>query len=772
MKLSLKLITYLSLIIFLIISIAYVSILDSKVVNKLDGVLWTVPAKVYARPLELAEGGKINVDVLKKELEILSYELTKGIPDTPGEFSQSQQSVNIFIRGFGSQEPGLYRLKIENDKIDSIKRKDGISIDLIQLEPLSIGGMFPSHLQDRILLNFSQVPKDLEEMILVVEDRNFYSHKGISLKSIMRAFIKNTKALGIEEGGSTITQQLAKSLFFSPEQTIRRKIKEAIAALLIEMHYSKQEILLAYINDVFIAQSGRRAIHGFGLASQFFFGTDLKNLSLDQKALLVGMLKGPSLYSPINNPDRAKTRRDLVLSLIKNDSLITEEEYLDLKGKSLKVIPPSFKSLSKYPAFNDIVILDLRKNFDDSDLRTKGLKIITNLDPVVQDYLEESIKDTKLKLKSRYGSQLNGLEGAGIVIDSFSGEVVAAIGSTKPNNYGFNRAINAVRPIGSLVKPFIYLSALQHYTKYNLSTLLDDSKLSVSLPGSKLWEPNNFDKKFHGNVPLHVALSESYNVATTRLGMDLGYSVVQETFTKLGIEKKIPKYPSIFVGSFEMTPLEAIQAYQTIASEGFYSPLNSIRTVESSGDVLSLSYPYKVEQRFRPEPIYLLKFVLKQTFISGTARGFSSRVIEKWKTGGKTGTSDDQRDSWFVGYAGNYLMVVWLGFDDNRKSPLTGRTGALQVWKNFMSRLDPIAYEVRKPSRIRYEWVDAKDGLLSGERCKGSILIPFVEGTEPEMIPQNRKKCRISEESYTTKVLNKIKEAIDFLLYTSPSQRA
>ena len=761
MKLSLKLITYLSLIIFSVISIAYVSILDSKVVNKLDGVLWTVPAKVYARPLELAEGGKINVDVLKKELEILSYELTKGIPDTPGEFSQSQRSVNIFIRGFGSQEPGLYRLKIENDKIDSIKRKDGISIDLIQLEPLSIGGMFPSHLQDRILLNFSQVPKDLEEMILVVEDRNFYSHKGISLRSIMRAFIKNTRALGIEEGGSTITQQLAKSLFFSPEQTIKRKIKEAIAALLIEIHYSKQEILLAYINDVFIAQSGRRAIHGFGLASQFFFGTDLKNLSLDQKALLVGMLKGPSLYSPINNPDRAKTRRDLVLSLIKNDSLITEEEYLDLKGRSLKVIPPSFKSLSKYPAFNDIVTLDLRKNFDDSDLRTKGLKIITNLDPVVQGYLEESIKDTKLKLKRRYGSQLDGLEGAGIVIDSFSGEVVAAIGSTKPNNYGFNRAINAVRPIGSLVKPFIYLSALQHYSKYNLSTLLDDSKLSVSLPGGKLWEPNNFDKKFHGNIPLHVALSESYNVATTRLGMDLGYSVVQETFTKLGIKKKIPKYPSIFVGSFEMTPLEVIQAYQTIASEGFYSPLNSIRTVESSEDVLSLSYPYKVEQRFRPEPIYLLKFVLKQTFISGTARGFSSRVIEKWKTGGKTGTSDDQRDSWFVGYAGNYLMVVWLGFDDNRKSPLTGRTGALQVWKNFMSRLDPIAYEVRKPSRIRYEWVDTKDGLLSGERCKGSILIPFVEGTEPEMIPQNRKKCRISEESYTAKVLNKIKEAIE-----------
>ena len=479
MKLSLRLILFSSLTILLVICIAYVSILDSRVINKLEGVLWTVPAKVYARPLELAEGGNINIGQLKKELEILSYEQTKNLPNNPGEFSLNQNSASIFIRGFKGQEPGFYKLQIEKDRIKSIKRQDGISIDLIQLEPLSIGGMFPSHLQDRILLNLSQVPKDFQEMLLIVEDRNFYNHKGISLKSIARAFIRNTRALGIEEGGSTITQQLAKSLFFSPEQTIRRKIKEAIAALLIEIHYTKEEILLAYINDVFVAQAGQRAIHGFGLASQFFFGTDLKNLTLDQKALLVGMLKGPSLYSPTKNPERARARRDLVLTLVKNDSLISEEEYLELKDRSLKIIPPTFKSLSKYPAFNDIVTLDLRKNFDDSDLRTKGLRIITNLDPVVQDYLEESIRNTKAKLEKRYGSQLNELEGASIVIDSFSGEVVAAVGSTKPNSYGFNRAINAVRPIGSLIKPFIYLSALQQYGKYNLSTLLDDSKLSV-----------------------------------------------------------------------------------------------------------------------------------------------------------------------------------------------------------------------------------------------------------------------------------------------------
>ena len=245
MKLSLRLILFSSLTILLVICIAYVSILDSRVINKLEGVLWTVPAKVYARPLELAEGGNINIGQLKKELEILSYEQTKKMPDNPGEFSLNQNSASIFIRGFKSQEPGFYKLKFEKGRIKSIKRQDGISIDLIQLEPLSIGGMFPSHLQDRVLLNLSQVPKDFQEMLLIVEDRNFYNHRGISLKSITRAFIRNTRALGIEEGGSTITQQLAKSLFFSPEQTIRRKIKEAIAALLIEIHYTKEEILLA-----------------------------------------------------------------------------------------------------------------------------------------------------------------------------------------------------------------------------------------------------------------------------------------------------------------------------------------------------------------------------------------------------------------------------------------------------------------------------------------------------------------------------------------------
>tara|TARA_B100001123_G_scaffold142056_1_gene165011 strand:- start:6399 stop:8690 length:2292 start_codon:yes stop_codon:yes gene_type:complete len=761
MRFSLKIFIYSGFIILLVICLAYISILNSKVTNKLEGVLWTLPAKVYARPLELADGGKININYLKKELEILSYESVRGRPLAPGQYSVDSNIINIFLRGFEYQESDLYKLEVEEGKINYIKRKDGIHIDLIQLEPLSIGGMYPSHFQDRILLNPSEVPEDLKQIILIVEDKDFFEHGGVSLKSIIRAFAKNTRAMNIEQGGSTITQQLAKSFFFSSEKTLRRKIKEAVAALLIEANFSKDQILLAYINDVFIAQSGRRAIHGFGLASQFYFGTNLKNLNLDQKALLVGMLKGPSIYNPIRNPERAKERRDLVLKLLKVNSLITEIELQALTNKPIKIIPPSYKGLSKYPAFSDLVSLDLKKNFKDSDLRTKGLKIITNLDPSIQELLEVSIKETKSELKKKYGDQINGLEGAAIVIDSFSGRVIATVGSTKPKSYGFNRSINAVRPIGSLIKPFIYLSALEQYSSYNLTTLLDDSPLSIQVSEGEVWEPNNFDKKFHGTVPLHLALSESYNVATTRLGLDLGYTSVQKTFSNLGIEKRISQYPSLFVGSFEMSPLEVIQAYQTIASEGFYSPLSSIRKVDDASKELSLSFPYKVEQRFRPEPIFLLKFVLRQNFLSGTARGYSLKKINKWKAGGKTGTSDEQRDSWFVGYAGDYLLLVWLGFDDNRKSVLTGRSGALKVWKRFMDDLDPLSTPVREPFRIGYEWIDRNDGLLSGENCKNSLFVPFVDGTQPSSLPEKRRRCGTSSKSKRPKVFEKIKDAID-----------
>tara|TARA_B100001013_G_scaffold202871_1_gene122914 strand:- start:378 stop:2669 length:2292 start_codon:yes stop_codon:yes gene_type:complete len=760
MKQTIKLFIF-SFSFFLIITIlAYLSLLNSKVTNKLEGALWTIPAKVYSRPLELAEGTNIQIRLILKELELLSYEEV-SVVQKPGQYVLKDNILSIFIRGVEKENSDYFHITLKKGRIASIKRSDGISIDLIRLEPLAIGGMYPSHMEDRILLKWTEVPEELIEMILLVEDRTFFDHQGVCYKCIVRALIKNIRAEGIEEGGSTITQQLAKSWFFTPEQTLRRKIKEALAAFFIEFHYTKEEILLAYINDVFIAQSGGRAIHGIGLAAQYFFSSSIENLSTDQMALIVGMLKGPSQYHPTRNSKRAKDRRDLVLNLLFNSSIINQEELNDLIERPLKVIKPTYKSQSKYPYFSDLVTIDLKKNFKDRDLRTKGLKIITNLDPVIQSLLENSLEKTKKQLEKKYGSTINDLQGAALVIDSLSGEIISAVGSVNPQSFGFNRAINAIRPIGSLVKPFIYLTALKNHHDYNLSTLIDDSKLTVRLSEGKNWEPNNFDKKYHGFVPLHKALWDSYNIASARLGIELGYASIQETLKSLGIENDLPNYPSAFVGAFEMTPLQAIQAYQTIASGGFHSPLRSVREVKSSDRELSLTFPYRVEQRFRPETIFILKFILKQTFERGTARGYAKKRIEKWGAGGKTGTSDEQRDSWFVGYAGDYLVLVWLGFDDNRKSPLTGRSGALEVWKRLINQLDPLASEIRKPSRIKYEWVDLNDGLLSGELCKNSFLAPFIIGTEPKIIPEERKKCRVNKDSYPSKIFKKIKRTLD-----------
>ncbi len=749
---------FISVIVF-IFTAATVAVLDYRVSSKLDGVLWTIPAKIYSRPLELAEGINLNKDNLIKELEMLSYERVKN-PVQPGEFKFSKNDLKIFLRGYLDQRSGIFNINFDASEIKGITNQLGIAEDLIKLEPTVIGGMYPSHMEDRVLLNWPEVPPILVDTILAVEDQDFFNHYGISLKSISRAFLRNVQAGEVEQGGSTITQQLAKSLFFSSEQTIRRKALEAIASLIIEFRYTKEEILLAYINDVFLAQSGKRAIHGFGMGAQHFFGTSIQNLSTDQVALLVGMLKGPSFYNPRRNPNNATERRNLVLRVLNTSNKISDSAFETLKNKELGVSLPNYRTETRYPAFHDIVRLELQKNFNEKELRTKGLAVETNLDPVLQDSLENNLQKTKLQLIKKYGSGLEELEGAAIVVDISSGEVKAVAGSTEPSSYGFNRSINAIRPIGSLVKPFIYLTALDQYNDYNLTTLLDDSRLSL-MSGGKLWEPDNFDKKFHGEIPLHVALWQSYNIASARLGLDVGYEAVENMFLNLGITKDVPNYPSLFIGSFELSPYQAIQAYQTIASDGFYSPLRSIRQIKDTEGKIEFSYPYSIDQTIRPEPVALLKFAMQQTFERGTARGYSKKQIQLWNAGGKTGTSDDQRDSWFIGFAGELLVLVWLGFDDNRQTPLTGRTGAFQVWKNFINDIKPVKTIKSSLPRINYVWTDIEDGLRSGKKCKNSILIPFIEGTEPNKIPEVRRECSSKIENSRNTVMDKLKQVFE-----------
>ena len=325
MKISLRHFILFSLFLLLIILFAFISLINSKVTNKLDGVLWTVPAKVYSRQMVIAEGIEINKGMMIKELSLHSY-IKKSLPNNPGDYSFKNDSLSIFLRGHEDQEAGLFKVNFSKDKVVSIKRSDGIKLDLIQLEPLAIGGMFPSHMEDRLIVNWHQVPDSLIEILLSIEDQTFFEHHGLSLKSILRAFYQNVLAMDIKQGGSTVTQQLAKNLFFSSQRSLSRKLQEAIAAILIEFHYSKEEILLAYINDVYLSQAGTRSINGFGLGAEHFFGATLKNLEIDQLSLLVGMLKGPSLYNPRRNPERALSRRNLILDILEQKSIISSSE--------------------------------------------------------------------------------------------------------------------------------------------------------------------------------------------------------------------------------------------------------------------------------------------------------------------------------------------------------------------------------------------------------------------------------------------------------------
>ena len=408
----------------------------------------------------------------------------------------------------------------------------------------------------------------------------------------------------------------------------------------------------------------------------------------------------------------------------------------------------------------DLVKLELRDNFSDKDLRINGLKIHTNIDPVIQEITEESLKLTLESLNFKYKQNMKDLQGAAVVINLNSGKVLSLVGGISPNDYGFNRALNASRSIGSLIKPAVYLTALKKYDEYNLNTFLDDSKFTLILPEGGTWQPKNFDSKFHGLIQLHESLWESYNVATARLGMDLGVEEVLNDLKGLGYNEDLIPLPSYLIGSLEMTPLQVAQIYQTIGSEGFLSTLKAVSYVTDSNKTSIWKNPLQLEQRFRSEDIHLLKFPLEQTFTRGTARGLSMQQLNKWNPGGKTGTSNDQRDSWFAGYAGDYLVVIWLGFDDNRKTSLTGRSGALKAWKRIMSKLDPIAERKAIPNKIRYDWVNLEDGLLSGKECNNSVYMPFIKGFEPQVISPKAKNCRILERSYKTDFVEKVKKIV------------
>lgn len=700
--------------------------LDAQLREKFEGKRWKIPAKVYASPMDLYVGAGLTQQDVIDEIERLHYRRISAIGDEPGSYAVVGSRVDLVTRGFnfwdGKEPSRRVTILFRNGQVKMLS-SGGQSVALIRLEPFQIGGIYGADKEDRLLVQLAHVPDQFVQTLLAVEDRLFYQHSGLSLRGIARAAWVNIKEGGWVQGGSTLTQQLVKNFYLNNERTLSRKLLEAVMALLLEVHYSKEEVLEAYLNEVYLGQQGSWAIHGVGLASQYYFGQPLAGLKPEQMALLVAIIKGPSYYNPIRNPERARARRNQVLQMMVEAGVIEAQQLNVLRASPLGLVSDQGRSTNQYPGFMSLVKRQLSETYASEDLQSEGLRIFTTLDPRVQAAAERALQEGVRALEQKGKGKGGALQGGLIVTAPDNGEVLALVGDKNPRYAGFNRVLDAKRQVGSIIKPAVFLAALEDRERYQLTSLVDDVTFSISLPSGGDWQPKNFDGQSHGPVLMVDALAYSYNQATAQLAMEVGLDRVIDVLRRLGVQQTLPVVPAISLGAVELTPMEVAKVYQTIAADGFSSPIQAIREIlDGKGQPLK-RYPLEVKQVFDPVSIGLLQFALQEVMYRGTGRSIYGRLPSSLGLAGKTGTTNEQRDSWFAGMSGNYLAVAWLGRDDNGSTRLTGSSGALKIWGDFMRQASPTPYEPAWAADIELSWASSTSGRLTRRECPDSVRI-------------------------------------------------
>jgi penicillin-binding protein 1B len=720
----------------LLVFVAYTVYLDYIIRDRFEGNRWEIPARVYASPMELYAGLGLHKAALVDELKRLKYHKVNN-PKEAGTYVTRPGEVLLTSRPFsfwdGPEPSRQLRIRFDQSGVSRVEQLSSREpVSLVRLDPVHIASIYPRHNEDRVLVQLKDVPALLQKGLIEVEDRKFRNHHGIDFIAIARALYANIKAGKTVQGGSTLTQQLVKNYFLSSERSLTRKINEAMMSALLELHYDKDDILESYLNEVYLGQDGQRSINGFGLASQFYFDRALKYLKPQQIALLIGLVKGPSYYDPRRYPERATSRRNLVLDIMHEQGLLDKKDRDKYKKSPLTVTRVQKSAVTAYPAFLDLVKRQLRRDYRDEDLSSAGLRIFTTLRSDIQLKTEQALSGKLKALERGYRLPDGRLQGAVIVTDINSAEVLAVVGDRRPRYTGFNRALDAVRSIGSLIKPAVYLAALMT-DKYTLASMLDDEFIEVEQAHEdEVWAPQNYDKQFHGQVPLFQALAHSYNVATVRLGMDVGLTSVVNLLSDLGVRRPVNKFPSTLLGTLALSPLEVAQMYQTLANSGFYSPLRSIRAVlDINGEPLN-RYPLSVSQVVDASDSLLINYGLHLVTQFGTAAQLRSLLPEGLQAAGKTGTTDNLRDSWFAGYTQDYLSVVWLGHDDDKPTKFTGSSGAMQVWAALFNKINAQPLQLDVSDDIEMAWIDVQTGNRTDENCKNAVELPFKRGTVPD----------------------------------------
>lgn len=721
--------------------------LNDEIVDKFENRRWNIPATVYSRPLTISGDTALRPADLETWLTLLHYK--KGSTEKTGGYIQTGDTFIIHTRGFdygdGEKDPAqVLKISFHQDRVSGVQSTHKNSIGQVRLEPVNIGGIYPENNEDRILLTKDTIPTPLTDALIATEDRNFYDHHGVSVRGVGRALVSNLRG-GSTQGGSTITQQLIKNFYLSSERTLKRKINEALMAILLERHYTKQDILLAYLNEINLGQNGNRSVNGFAVASEFYFNKPLNELSLDQYALLVGIAKGPSYYNPRKHPKRALDRRNTVLHNMLVMGKISQEDHDKSVQEPLNIVKTPAIAKSKFPDFFDVVQRELKKYYKEEDLRNAGLKIISTLDPIAQTAADQAMS-TKLKELKKANKFTGNLEGALVSADPATGQLLAIVGSGSEFT-GFNRAIDAKRQVGSLLKPVIYLTALQDESgRYNLASSVNDEAISYP-SGGKSWTPDNYNHQSHGNVPLMTALANSYNQSAVNVGMEFGLNTFQRQIHQLGVDGNFSSYPSVLLGAVDLSPIEMLGMYQVFANNGKHIRIHSIlRVISEKGVVIQRTGDtLTATQRFRPEHIYLINFATSQVIKEGTGRPALS-LGEELNLVGKTGTTNDARDAWFAGFSGNYVSVVWVGRDDNKPIGLTGGTGALPIWIDYMKRLTLTPVSSAKPAKIEWVWLENGTGKLTKEYCTNAVHVPVLL----DAMPKEYSDCHVMPTAPTT----------------------
>jgi penicillin-binding protein 1B len=714
--------------VLVLVVIGYVLYLDHMVVKQFEGRRWTLPAQVYAAPLELYGGLALKLPEIEHELQRLHYRRAERA-DHPGTYRLAGEHFEVALRAARfadeARPPSLLVINAGENGILNLRDAHGAEVPVLRLEPLLIGSIFPIHGEDRIIVTPAEVPPLLPAALKAVEDRKFDTHHGVDPRAMLRAAWVNARAGQIEQGGSTLTQQLVRSYFLNSRQTLSRKLREAVMAIALDAHFTKADLMNAYINEIFLGQDGDRAIHGFGLASQFYFGKPLEELELSEVALLVAIVRGPSYYDPRRHPDRALLRRNLVLKEMADQGIVKGPDAAAAAQRPLAV-SARFAG-AYYPAYLDFVRRTLRRDYQEEDLTQAGLRIYTSLDPRAQDEAERSLEHELDRLDRLGKHPKAALEGAVVVTAPQSGEVTAIVGGREAGYDGFDRALDARRSMGSLVKPFIYLTALES-GRYNAATVVQDAPIDLKLANGQHWQPVNFTRQVYGAVPVVRALAESLNLATVGVGLDVGLPKVAATLQRFGLPQPPEQVPALLLGSLSVTPLEAAQLFNGLANGGFHDPLRAVRAVISSEGKPLKAFTLKVTQVATPEAMYQLDRMLVTVMDRGTGRPARALLPPQLIVAGKSGTSSDYRDSWFAGFSGSHLVVVWVGYDDNAPTGFTGSAGALPVWAHIMAGLGTNSWNATMPESLAEVHIEYPTGLRAVPGCAQDIVAVVVPG--------------------------------------------